>query len=136
MIYVTLHWPLLLEQGVIHQSKPLKAFSYLYKPRIYETFLFWISYAAVQKCSMQKIYRKAPMSKCDFNKVAKQLYQKCTSAWVFYCKFVNFCIFSEHFLLRTPLNGCFWNLKIFLVVYVMAQFSAFHQLVPINLKQI
>ena len=35
---------------------------------------------AVQRCSeekcsenMQKIYRKTPMPKCDFNKVAKQL---------------------------------------------------------------
>ena len=27
------------------------------------------------------------MSKCDFNKVAKQLYWNCTSVWVFSCKF-------------------------------------------------
>ena len=37
--------------------------------------------AALQRCSirrcsesMQQIYRRTPMPKCDFNKVAKQLY--------------------------------------------------------------
>ena len=41
--------------------------------------------------NMQQIYRRTPMPKCDFNKVAKQL------CW----------IFSEHLFLRTPLGGCF-----------------------------
>ena len=46
-----------------------------------------------KSCSknMQQIYRRTPMLKCDFNKVAKQL------CW----------IFSEHLFLRTPLGGCF-----------------------------
>ena len=37
-----------------------------------------------KSCSenMQQIYWKTPMSKCDFNKVAKQLYWNPTSAWV------------------------------------------------------
>ena len=41
-----------------------------------------------ESCSknMQQIYRGTPMPKCDFNKVAKQLYWNRTSAWVF-CKF-------------------------------------------------
>ena len=29
------------------------------------------------------------MAKCDFNKVAKQLYRNHTSAWVFSCKFAT-----------------------------------------------
>ena len=37
--------------------------------------------------SMQQIYRRTPMPKCDFNKVAKQLYWNHSSAWVFSCKF-------------------------------------------------
>ena len=43
-----------------------------------------------KRCSqnMQQIYRRAPMPKCYFNKVALQLYWNHTSAWVFSCKFV------------------------------------------------
>ena len=56
-----------------------------------------------KRCSenMQQIYR-TPMSKCNFNKVAFQLYWNHTTARVFSCKF------SEHHFLRTPLNGCFY----------------------------
>ena len=51
---------------------------------------------------MQQIYRRTPMSKCDFNKVAikvsikvaKQLYSNRTSAWVFSCKLLH--------IFRTP----------------------------------
>ena len=41
-----------------------------------------------KRCSenMQQIYRRTPMPKCDFNKVALQLYGNLTSAWVFSCK--------------------------------------------------
>ena len=37
---------------------------------------------------MQQIYRRTPLPKCDFNKVAKQLCWNRTSAWLFSCKFV------------------------------------------------
>ena len=42
-----------------------------------------------KRCSenMQQIYKRTPMPKCDFNKVAKQLYWNHTLAWVFSCKF-------------------------------------------------
>ena len=33
--------------------------------------------------NMQQIYRRTPMQKCDFSKVALQLYWNHTSAWVF-----------------------------------------------------
>ena len=39
---------------------------------------------------MQQMYWRTPMSKCDFNKVALQLYWNHTSAWVFSCKFVAY----------------------------------------------
>ena len=52
---------------------------------------------------MHQIYRRTAMPRCDFNKVALQLYWNYTSAWVFSCKFV----FSEHLFLRTALDGCF-----------------------------
>ena len=44
-----------------------------------------------KKCSenMQQIYRRTPMTKCDFNKVALQLYWNRTSSWVFSCKFAS-----------------------------------------------
>ena len=40
------------------------------------------------------------MPKCDFNKVALQLYWNCTLAWVFSCKFAAYfqTIFSEEHL--------------------------------------
>ena len=38
--------------------------------------------------NMQQIYRRTPMPKCDFNKVALQLYWNYTSAWLFSCKFL------------------------------------------------
>ena len=46
-----------------------------------------------KRCSenMQQIYRRTPMPKCDFNKVAKQ----------------SKVIISEHLFLKTPLGGCF-----------------------------
>ena len=60
-----------------------------------------------KKCSenMQQIYRRIPMPKCDFNKVAKQLYWNRTSAWVFSCKFTAY--FQNIFFPGTPLDGCF-----------------------------
>ena len=60
-----------------------------------------------KSCSenMQHIYKKTPMLKYDFNKVALKLYWNHTSAWVFSCK--SCCIFSEHLFLRTYLEDCF-----------------------------
>ena len=45
-----------------------------------------------KRCSenMQQIYRRTPVPKCDFNKVALQLYSNHTSAWVFSCKFAAY----------------------------------------------
>ena len=65
-----------------------------------------------KRCSenKQQIYKRAPMAKCDFDKVTKQLYWNHTSAWVFSCTFS--CIFSEHLFLGTHLGSCFWQFKI------------------------
>ena len=45
-----------------------------------------------KSCSenMQQIYRRTPMPKCDFNKVALQLYWNQTSVWMFSYKFTAF----------------------------------------------
>ena len=61
-----------------------------------------------KRCSenKQQIYRRTPMPKCDFNKVAKQLYWNHTSAWVFSCKFLLH-VFRTPFL-KISLDGCFW----------------------------
>ena len=42
-----------------------------------------------KRCSenMQHMYRRTPMSNCDFNIVALQLYWNHTSEWLFSCKF-------------------------------------------------
>ena len=45
-----------------------------------------------KRCSenRQQIYRRTLMPKCDFNKVALQLYWNRFSAWVFSCKFAAY----------------------------------------------
>ena len=64
--------------------------------------VFWWTESTVltKRCfeNMQQIYRRTPMPKCDFNKVALRLYWNRTSAWVFSCKFAAYFqnIFSEH----------------------------------------
>ena len=40
--------------------------------------------------NMQQIYRRTPMSNCNFNKVAKHLYWNRPSTWVFPCKFAAY----------------------------------------------
>ena len=60
---------------------------------------------------MQQIYRRATMPKCDFNKVAKQLYWNHTSASMFSYKFAVYFQFSEHLFLWTPQSGCFCFLQ-------------------------
>ena len=64
--------------------------------------------AALQRClkkrcseNMQQIYRRAPMPKCDFNNVSKQLYWYRILAWVFSCKFAAY--FENTFCYKTPL---------------------------------
>ena len=51
-----------------------------------------------KRCSedMQQIYRITPIPKCDFNKVAKQLYWNCTLPRVFSCKF---CAYFQNIFL-------------------------------------
>ena len=52
------------------------------------------------RCSenMQQIYRRTTMQKCDFNKVAKQLYWNHTSAGLFSCKFAAY--FQNSFFIK------------------------------------
>ena len=54
-----------------------------------------------KSCSknMQQIYRRTPMPKCDFNKVAKRRYWNRTSTWVFSCQLKH--IFRTPFLKKT-----------------------------------
>ena len=51
--------------------------------------------------SMQQIYSRTPMLKCDFSEVAH------TTAWVFPCKFAAY--FQNTFCIITPMKGCFWS---------------------------
>ena len=54
-----------------------------------------------KRCSenMQQTYRRAPMPKCDVNKVVLELYWNCTSTWVFSSKFA--ACFQNAFLKNT-----------------------------------
>ena len=57
----------------------------------------------MKRCSenMQQIFRRTPMLQCDFNKVAKQLYWNCTSAWEFSCKRLHTCSKKSYYMLET-----------------------------------
>ena len=70
-----------------------------------------------KRCSenMQQIYRRTPMPKCDFNKVAKQLYWNHTSAWLFSCKISPYFQnnFSEEYL-WVPASVLFTLASVFL----------------------
>ena len=54
--------------------------------------------AVIQRCSyekvfwknMRQIYRRTPILKYDFNKVAKQFYLNHILAWVFFSKFAAY----------------------------------------------
>ena len=86
-----------------------------------------------KKCSeiMQQIYRRTPMPKCDFNKVAKQLYWNQISVWVFSCKFAacfQFTFSQEH------LSGCFCLLKKACTVLVWSVRICFIQWKQISFK--
>ena len=70
---------------------------YNFALRLVRRFTIQNSEAATQsalkkRCSenMQQIYRRKPAPKCDFNKVALQLYWNHTSTWVFSCKFAAY----------------------------------------------
>ena len=77
-----------------------------------------VSKAAFQRCSYDMfweylIYRRTPMLKCDFNKVALKLYWSRTLAW---CSSVDFLhIFRTRFYKNTSvgllLNVCSWILS-------------------------
>ena len=63
-----------------------------------------------KRCSknMHQIYRRTPMPKSDFNKVALQFYENHTSTWVFSSKFVASFqnTFSQEHLWKTASNCC------------------------------
>ena len=67
---------------------------------------------------MQQIYRRTPLPKCDFNKVALQFYWNHTSPWVFSCKFAAYfqSIFSKEHLWRVAsIFMTLWVKKYFLL---------------------
>ena len=55
--------------------------------------------------NMQKINRRTPMSKCDFNKVALSTLLRSYFGMGILLYF--YCIFSEHLFVSTPLEGYF-----------------------------
>ena len=59
-----------------------------YKPRT----LMPLRGVSRKRCSenMQHIYKRTPVPKCHFSKVALQLYWNRTSTWVFSCKFAPY----------------------------------------------
>ena len=68
--------------------------------------------AFIKKCpeNMQQIYRRTPMPKGDFQKVALQIYWNHTSAWMFSCNLLH--------IFRTPLEGSFWVYKKFVLKHL------------------
>ena len=73
------------------------------------------------KCIL-KNYRRTPMPKSDFNKVAKELYWNHTSAWLFSCKICY--IFSEYLFIRPPMEGFVYITKPILWIVLDSYVSA------------
>ena len=67
-----------------------------------------------KRCSenMQQIYRRTPMPKCDFNKVAvaKQFYILLKSLFGMGVLLQICCVFPEHLFVGATLDGCFRKL--------------------------
>ena len=62
---------------------------------------------------MQQIYKRTLTPKCDFDKFAKKLYWKHTSAWVF-CKFAAYyqnTFSQEHLWRAASANDCDFGWK-------------------------
>ena len=78
-------------------DSPSQHQNYKNRGKSFPTFLF-LSLRKVKssrpevflRTGVLKICSKAPMPKCDFNKVAKRLNWNRTSAWVFSCKFSTY----------------------------------------------
>ena len=62
---------------------------------------------------MYQIYWWTPMTKCDFDKVAFELYWNHTSAWVLSCKFAAY--FQDIFLQKHLWRVAFVNMVLFKV---------------------
>ena len=58
---------------------------------------------------MQQIYKRTPIPKCDFNKIALQLYWNHTSALfsLFSCKIAAY--FQNTFFIKALVERCFWT---------------------------
>ena len=90
----------LLKNHCLKCMKALAAIPLFYGECVYFTisqqrFQLFIKYSKHRSShpevfSVKGVYRRTPMPKCDFNKVAKQLYWNQTSAWVFSCKFAAY----------------------------------------------
>ena len=77
--------------------------------------------------NMQQIYRRTPMRKCDFRKVANQLYWNHTSTWFFSCKFAAYLqdtCFDEH-LWRTTSANFFPTCLPYLSIQIRVKFGLF-----------
>ena len=102
-----------------------------------------------RRCSenMQQIYRRTPMSKCYFNKVAKQLYWNRTLAWVFFRKFAARAPFlmntsgrllpmlSEVNFFRFTVTVCYQNTESFKNVSFVAPLSKYFIKIWFSQKQ-
>ena len=66
-----------------------------------------------KRCSenIKQIYRRTPMPKCGFNKVARKLYWNRTLAWVFFCKFTAY--FQNTFSYEDLAEGLFCRFTFF-----------------------
>ena len=77
-----------------------------------------------KRCSenMQQIYRRTPMPKCDFNKVALKLQSNCIKIVLRHeWSPVNLLHIFRNLFLGTPLGGCFWTLDlIFRCRYILS----------------
>ena len=86
---------------------------------------------------MQQIYRRTPIPKCDFNKVAKQRYRNRTLAWVFSRLSFGSVMFSLRFSeskFSINLQRQFRVRKVF-CTEVFADLQSFHFVIKITISK-
>ena len=88
-----------------------------------------------KRCSenLQRIYRRTPMPKKDFNKVVKQLYWNCTLEWIFSCNTVNLLhVFRRPFSKNTYRDDWFCPLPVSKFIEITLR----HGCSPVNLLHV
>ena len=125
----TLKWISWRRLFKLHGQDFLHVFWNLSNTQPYLTIVIKQTEVALQRCCEEKMFWKYAINLQENFGVALQLYRITLGhgcSWLFSLLFTakTCSIFSEHFFLKTPLEGCFWTKK-YLTPFVHDWLSCF-----------